>query len=167
MTSSLYLLPDTLDSLHYPGPNHSIKDAIAHLHSAALSHLDSRKSNYVKILFVDYSSSFNGIIPLYSPISCWSQDRSQIICQCISNFLIYRSQTVQLGKHASSSLTLGTGAPKGCVLRPLPYSLYTYDCMATYNSTTIIKFANDTVKVGLISDDNEMAYTDEITNLEI
>ncbi|KAK3534809.1 hypothetical protein QTP86_026082 [Hemibagrus guttatus] len=50
----------------------------------------------------------------------------------------------------------------GCVLSPLLYSLYTYDSMATTN----IKFADDTVVVGLISDNNEMAYLEEIRNLE-
>ncbi|KAK3505997.1 hypothetical protein QTP70_003344, partial [Hemibagrus guttatus] len=40
------------------------------------------------------------------------------------------------------------------------------DCMATTNSTTIIKFADDTVVVRLISDNNETAYLEEIRNLE-
>ncbi|KAK3538045.1 hypothetical protein QTP70_027399, partial [Hemibagrus guttatus] len=71
-----------------------------------------------------------------------------------------------MGRHVSASLTLSTGAPQGCVLSPLLYSLYTYDCVATTNSTTVIKFANDMVLVGLISDNNETAYLEEIRNLE-
>ncbi|KAK3548184.1 hypothetical protein QTP70_005192 [Hemibagrus guttatus] len=71
-----------------------------------------------------------------------------------------------MGRHVSASLTLSTGAPQGCVLSPLLYSLYTYDCVATTNSTTIIKFADDTVVVGLISDNNETAYLEEIRNRE-
>ncbi|KAK3516298.1 hypothetical protein QTP70_009420 [Hemibagrus guttatus] len=71
-----------------------------------------------------------------------------------------------MGRHFSASLTLSTGAPQGCVLSPLLYSLYTYDCVATTNSTTIIKFADDTVVVGLISDNSETAYLEEIRNLE-
>ncbi|KAK3521431.1 hypothetical protein QTP70_004457 [Hemibagrus guttatus] len=56
--------------------------------------------------------------------------------------------------------------PQGGFLSRLLYSLYTYDdCVATTNSTTIIKFADDTVVVGLISD-NETAYLEEIRNLE-
>ncbi|KAK3511606.1 hypothetical protein QTP70_011542 [Hemibagrus guttatus] len=73
-----------------------------------------------------------------------------------------RPQAVRMGRHVSASLTLSIGAPQGCVLSPLLYSLYTYDCVATTNSTTIIiKFPDDTVVVGLISDNNE-----EIRNLE-
>ncbi|KAK3556092.1 hypothetical protein QTP70_005252 [Hemibagrus guttatus] len=71
-----------------------------------------------------------------------------------------------MGRHVSASLILSTGAPQGCALSPLLYSLYMYDCVASTNCTTIIKFADDTVVVGLISDNNETAYLEEISNLE-
>ncbi len=53
-----------------------------------------------------------------------------------------------------------------CILSPLLYSLYTYDCVATSDSTTIIKFADDTVVVSLISDNDERAYLQEIKRLD-
>ncbi|KAI5103598.1 gastrula zinc finger protein XlCGF28.1-like [Silurus meridionalis] len=59
-----------------------------------------------------------------------------------------------------------TGAPQGCVLSLLLYSLYTYDCVASSNSTTIIKFADDTVVVGLISNNDETDYLQEVKNLK-
>ncbi|KAK3550131.1 hypothetical protein QTP86_021062 [Hemibagrus guttatus] len=74
--------------------------------------------------------------------------------------------SVHWGKHISPSITLNTGAPQGCVLSPLLYSLYTYDCVATSSSTNIIKFADDTAVVGLIYNSNEAAYLEEIKNLE-
>ncbi|KAK1796991.1 hypothetical protein P4O66_008386, partial [Electrophorus voltai] len=77
-----------------------------------------------------------------------------------------RPQSVRVGICVSSTLTLSTGDPQSCVLSPLLYSLYTYDCMATYSSTTIIKFADDTVVMGLISDSDERAYLEEIKHLE-
>ncbi|KAK3548628.1 hypothetical protein QTP70_015946, partial [Hemibagrus guttatus] len=39
-------------------------------------------------------------------------------------------------------------------------------CMATTNSTSITKFADDTVVVGLISDNNKTAYLEDSRNLE-
>lgn len=62
-------LPDTLDPLQFtPCPNRSTKDEIPHsLHTPythhTLSHQDKRKRNYVKMLFIDYSSEFNTTIP--------------------------------------------------------------------------------------------------------
>ena len=42
------------------------------------------------------------------------------------------------------------------MLCPLLYSLYTYDCKPRHNSNIIIKFADDTTVMGLISDDDEL-----------
>ncbi|KAK1784593.1 hypothetical protein P4O66_003265 [Electrophorus voltai] len=88
------------------------------------------------------------------------------LCDWISNFLTDRPRSVQVSNCVSSTLTLSTGAPQGCVLSPLLYSLYTYDCMATSSSTTIIKFADDIIAMGLISDNDERAYLEEIKHLE-
>ena len=58
-------------------------------------------------------------------------------------------------------------APQGCVLRPLLYSLFNHDCMVRYDSNTIIKFADDTTVVGLITDNNETAYREEVRDLAV
>jgi hypothetical protein len=56
-------------------------------------------------------------------------------------------------------LILNTRAPQGCVLSPLLYSLFTHDCVAKHDSNTIIKFADDTTVVGLITENDERAYS--------
>ncbi len=70
-----------------------------------------------------------------------------------------------MGNNTSSPLTLNTGAPQGCVLSPLLYSLYTHDCTATHSSNVIVKFADDTTVIGLITDNDEMAYREEVSTL--
>ncbi|KAK3546669.1 hypothetical protein QTP70_031403, partial [Hemibagrus guttatus] len=160
-------LPDTLDPLQIAyRPNRSTDDAISHLLHTPLTHLDTRKGNYVKMFFVDYSSAFNTIISSTLTTKLEHLGLSPSLCQWISNFLTGRPQAVRMDRHVSASLILSTEASQGCVLSPLLYSLYTYDCVATTNSTTIIKFADDKVVVGLISDNIEMAYLEEINNLK-
>jgi hypothetical protein len=44
-------------------------------------------------------------------------------------------------------------------------SLFTDDCMARHDSNTIIKFADDTTVVGLITDNDETAYREEVRDL--
>ncbi|KAK1800138.1 hypothetical protein P4O66_006158 [Electrophorus voltai] len=88
------------------------------------------------------------------------------MCDWITNSVTDRLQSVRVGNCVSSTLTLSTGAPQGCVLSPLLYSLYTYDCTATSSSTVIVKFADNTVVMGLISDNDERAYLEETKHLE-
>ena len=54
--------------------------------------------------------------------------------------------------------------PRNLTLNPLHYSpvgvnggMFTHDCMAKHDSNTIIKFADDTTVVGLITDNDETA----------
>ena len=51
------------------------------------------------------------------------------------------------------------------MLSPLLYSLFTHDCTARQDSNTIIKFADDTSVVGVITDNNKTAYREEVRDL--
>ena len=62
-----------------------------------------------------------------------------------------------------ATLILNTGTPQRCVHSPLLYSLFTHDSMAKHN--TIIKFADDTTVVSLITDNSETAYSEEVREL--
>ncbi len=72
---------------------------------------------------------------------------------------------MKVGQFTSNSITLNVGAPQGCVLSPLLYSVYSHDCVFSHSSTSIVKFADDTVVLGLISNNDETAYLDEVERL--
>ena len=61
--------------------------------------------------------------------------------------------------HCGEPVLISIGSTQGCVLSPLVYTLYTCDWISTYNSNTIVKFADDT------TEENESAYRDEIEQL--
>ncbi len=55
-------IPVTLDPLQFAyRPNRSTDDAISHVLHSSLTHIDS---NNVRLLFIDYSSAFNTIVPI-------------------------------------------------------------------------------------------------------
>ena len=72
---------------------------------------------------------------------------------------------VRVGNNTSATLILSTGATQGCVLSPLLYFLLAHDCMTRHDSNTTIKFADDTTMVGLITDNDETAYREEVNDL--
>ena len=43
--------------------------------------------------------------------------------------------------------------------------MFTHDCVATHSSNTIVKFADDTTVIGLITDGDETAYREEVRAL--
>ncbi len=47
-----------------------------------------------------------------------------------------------LGKFSSKTHTISTGAPRGCVLSSLLFSLYTNDCTSKDSSVKLLKFAD-------------------------
>ena len=58
------IVPETLDPLQFAyRPNRSTDDAISIALHTALSHLDKRNAKGMRMLFIDYSSAFNTIVP--------------------------------------------------------------------------------------------------------
>lgn len=164
ITSSL---PATLDPRQFTyRPNRFTDDAISHLLHTIPAHLDTKRGSYARLLFIDYRSAFNAIILSRLVQKLCNLSLHPSVCRWIHSLLTWRPQVVRVGCHTSSPLTLSTGSPQGCVLSPLLYSLYTYDCTATLDSNTIfIKFADNTAVVGLIFDNDESAYRTETKNL--
>ncbi len=159
-------IPATLDPLQFAyRPNRSTDDAISQVLHSSLTHIDSKNGNYVRLLFIDYSSAFNTIVPTKLAVKLSDLGLNTSLCHWIQDFLTARPQVVKVGQFTSNSITLNIGAPQGCVLSPLLYSLYTHDCVSSHSSTSIVKFADDTVVLGLINNDDEAAFLDEVERL--
>ncbi len=159
-------IPATLDPLQFAyRPNRSTDDAISQVLHSSLTHIDSKNGNYVRLLFIDYSSAFNTIVRTKLAVKLSDLGLNTSLCDWIQDFLTGRPQVVKMGQFTSNSITLNVGAPQGCVLSPLLYSLYTHDCVSSLSSTSIVKFADDTVVLGLISNNDETAYLGEVERL--
>ncbi|XP_059831519.1 uncharacterized protein LOC132397158 [Hypanus sabinus] len=105
-------LPSLLDPLQFAYcPNHSTEDAISTTLHTVLSHLDN-KDTYARILYIDFSSAFNTIIPqrLVEKLSLLGLNTA--MCRWILDFLTERSQSVRVGRNISDSITLSTGSHK-------------------------------------------------------
>lgn len=158
-------LPPTLDPFQFAyRAKRSTEDAICSALHPALTHLDKRDS-YVRMLFIDFSSAFNTIIPQQLICKLDRLGLSTNLCNWLLDFLSQRPQVVRVGNNISSSITLSTGAPQGCVLSPLLFTLLTHDCTTTYSNNHMVKFADDTTLVGLITEGDETQYRKEVNLL--
>ena len=100
------------------------------------------------MLFIDYSSAFNTIVSSKLITKLGTLGLNPSLCNWILDFLMGPLQVVRVGTNTSATLTLNMG----CVLSPFLYSMFTHD------ANTIIKFADDTTVVGLITNGDESAY---------
>ncbi len=161
-------IPVTLDPLQFAyRPNRSTDDAISQVLHSSLTHIDSKNGNYVRLLFINYSSTFNTIVPTRLAVKLTDFGLNSSLCDWIQDLNPGRPQVVKVGQFASNSITLNVVAPQGCILSPLLYSPYTHDCMSSHSSTSIVKFADDTMVLGLISNNGETAYLDEVERLTL
>jgi hypothetical protein len=144
--------------------NRSVDDAVSLCLHSILQHLEF-KSTYVRVLFVDFSSAFNTIVPVKLINILQELGVRTSLCKWIFNFLCNRKQVVKMGDCVSQSKFLNTGAPQGCVLSPLLYSLYTQFCQSHSSSVLLFKFADDTSVVGLITNGDESDYRREVEGL--
>ena len=76
------------------------------------------------MLFIDYSSTFNTIVPSKLVIKLEALGLDPALCNWVLDFLTGHPQVGRVGNNIS---TLLIGAPQGCVLSPLLYSLFTHD----------------------------------------
>ena len=132
----------------------SVEDAILTFTNNIYKHLE-RPRAYSRILFVDFSSAFNTIQPHLLISKLLDMNCNPYLISWILEFLTKRPQYVRLKNNnvdiSSSIMLTSTGAPQGCVLSPLLFTIYTSACRSAYTEIPIIKFADDTIIQGLIS----------------
>ena len=114
------IIPDTLDPL--------ISNRRRNINCTKHCPLPPIKEGYLCELVIDYSLVFSSIVPSKVVNRLETLGLNNSLCNWILNFLTSRPQVVRVGDNTSAILTLSTGAPLGCVLSPLLYSLFTHDC---------------------------------------
>ena len=144
--------------------NRSVDDAVALGLHYVMNHLE-QPSTYARILFVDFSSAFNTIIPVKLFDKLVSLNVHPAICHWTLNFLLHRPQSVKVKNSLSKPVILNTGAPQGCVLSPFLFTLFTNDCVSGKQSVRVVKFSDDTTVIGCVNNANESVYREEVQRL--
>jgi ribosomal protein L22 len=152
-----------LDNLQFAYlPKRSTDDGINHLTHSIAHHLDNSPSNYARCLFIDYSSAFNTMQPhiLLDKLERYNVNPHLLLW--ILNFLTDRVQYVRTSSETSSRISINTGGPQGCVLSAFLFIVYTNDMSENGENCIIIKYADDTVIIGLIKANDESHYKNTI-----
>lgn len=129
-----------------------VEDAKIFILDKLYTHLE-RPGTHAKILFADFSSAFNLMKPhilVQKMINDFNVD-GQIIAWVI-DFLTNRPQHVRVNGSISNSKLTQTGSPQGCCLSPLLYILYTDSCRSAHEDRYLVKFADDSALLSLLSD---------------
>ncbi|KAI3353888.1 hypothetical protein L3Q82_005093 [Scortum barcoo] len=135
------IIPAGLDQYQFAyRENRSTEDAVSIALHTALTHLQLPNTYVRMLLFVDFSSAFNTVIPGQADTEA-PQPGTALIAVPLDQGLPHQQ--------ASGAL----------------FTLFTSDCSAIHSTNTIVKFADDTTIVGLISDNDETHYREEIQHL--
>ena len=101
-----------------------------------------------------HGNAFNTIQPHIMTRKLFDMNVDCNLVAWIHSYLTLRPQYyVKLnGTISDCSVTnSNTGAPQGCVLSPL----YTNDCTSKYENCSMLKYADNTVSIGHIANNNE------------
>ena len=151
---------NSLDPLQFAyRARRGVEDATLSLLNNITTHLDY-SSTSVRILFMDMSSAFNTIQHhvLLEKLANLKINASLILW--IREFLRDRPQRVLLSlKNAnvsrvlSDAIILNSGAPQGCILSPILFSLYINDIQINDGILSLIKYADDLALIARLKEE--------------
>ena len=141
--------------------NRSVQDACLYLLNDISEHLEG-KNTQVRVLFIDFSSAFNTIQPHILLEKLLGMGVNGNLLLWISDYLTQRPQYTKIGNSVSTTILTNTGAPQGGVLSPSGFCTYTDDCRSSYSNCTVVKYADDTVIVGKITDNDYTNYIEQV-----
>ena len=145
--------------------NRCVEDATLCLIDYVLKHVDKSNTadhkHFTKILFIDFSSAFNTIQPHIMMQKLQTMHVNSNLILWINEFLTNRFQYVKFLGGTSNTRVTNTGAPQGCVLSPLLFTLYTADCRCISETCQLFKYADDTALVSQCIND-DVSYRDEV-----
>ena len=164
---------DLLDPLQFAyRARRGVEDATLSLLHNVTTHLDSTGTS-VRILFMDMSSAFNTIqhhillqklsdLKIHTNLILWIKeflrDRPQRVLLSLNN--------AKLPRVLSDTIILNSGAPQGCILSPVLFSLYINDIQINDAIISLIKYADDLALIARLKDELSLTtYLTQIQNL--
>jgi len=157
---------NTLDPYQFAyKPNSSTNDALCTFLHETTSHLDKNSSNVVRSLFLDFTSAFNTMQPSLLAKKLLSEfDAPHFLVKWVFDFLTNRTQFVFNNKQTSNVVKTNIGSPQGCILSPFLFCAFTNSLQTFYSDVKIIKYADDTLIVGKIANNDYNHYMDTISS---
>ena len=155
----------TVTLIHYnvlPKPAKSSQDAAVCLLRNINRHIDKANANYVRALFLDLSSALNAINVNLLIDKIQHLDVSRV--RWVQSFLTNRKSYTATGLSiVSSMVTTQTGMLNGTVLSHM-FSILSADRLrSSTENAAVIKYADDTVRLGFISNDaDNVLYFDQV-----
>jgi hypothetical protein len=144
----------------------STDDAVNFLIHELAQHLDKPGAS-ARCLYIDFSSAFNTMLPhlLIEKLSLYGVPKRLQLW--VLDFLSFRKQYVRTEYEMSSMISISTGAPQGCVLSAVLFIIYTNDMCENSSSIKIVKYADDTAILGLISNNDCTQYMERIADVVV
>ena len=141
----------------------STEDAVILALDTITCHLDKSAKNYIRGVFIDFTSAFNTICPAILTEKLKEKSLHPNLINWTYSFLTDRQQKVTSDINSSNVIITSTGSPQGCVLSPILFSIYVDDMTTNSENTIMVKYADDTLIMELLNEDQPSNLQHEMT----